>query len=173
MPSPTIFSYTIVDEAGNPATARLYMAYDAATATVASLLGAAAAYGGVIDAVTDGRIKEFNVTINALPDPAWKASAVADSNVNKVLYENFNLDDSKYAWALEVPAVKGSLIDTNGHPVVASGAIKTMNDLVIGGSGAAFFPGNEFLVDIVGLRDAAVTFWDSGNTRQRSKVKVG
>jgi hypothetical protein len=171
MPSPTIFSYTIEDEAGNPATSRLYVAYNAATETVGSLLGAAAAFGGVIDAVTDGVITQFNVTINALPDPAWKDSAAADSNVNKVLYENFSLDDSKYPWAFEVPAVKGSLIDTNGHPIIGSGAIDTMNDLIIAGSGAVF-PNNEFLIDIVALRDAAVSFRDGGDTRQKSKVKA-
>lgn len=157
MPSPTIFSYTIVDEMGQKSTSQLYVAYDAATETVSSILGAAAAYGGLIDAVTAGKIVEFNVIINALPDPSWKTSVAADINSQKTLLENFVAADTKYPQDFEVPAVKGTLIDADGKPVIASGAIKDLNDAIIAGSGAVY-PNNKFLLDLTGLRDAAVTF---------------
>ena len=170
MPSPTILSYTIQDEAGNKATADLYVAYNAAVLTVGALLGAAAAFGGAIDAVTAGVITEFNIKIPALPDPAWKDVAEVDSNVQKTLLENFTVADSIYPTDVIIPAVKGSLIDVNGHPVVVGGAIGDLNALIIVGSGNVF-PNNEFLLDITGLRDAAVTFRKHRNARKLSKVQ--
>lgn len=170
MPSPTKFSYTIEDESGDKATALLYVAYDATTETVSSILGAAAAFGGVIDAVTGGKITEFNVTINALPDPSWKSAADADSDVQKTLLENFNAADTIYPQEFTVPAVKGSLIGTDGKPVIASGAIKTMNDLIVAGSGA-IYPNNMFLLDLTSLRDAAVTFRKRKDSLKLSRRK--
>lgn len=172
LPSPTIFSYSIEDENGTPGTADLYVAYDAATETVASLLGAAAAFGGLIDAVTAGRIVEFNVKINALPDPSWKAAALADSDIEKTLLENFNVADTKYPQDFTVPALRGTLIGTDGKPILTSGgAIDALNDLIVAGSGAVF-PNNKFLLDITSLRDAAVTFRKHKGSRKSTKVIV-
>jgi len=172
MPSPTIFSYTIRDESGDLATTKLYVAYDAATETVAALLGAAAAFGGVIDAVTGGKIVKFNVSIPALPDPSWKATPDADSDVQKTLLENFTAADTIYPEEFIVPAIKPSLIDVNGHPILTSGgAIDTMNDLIVAGSGAVF-PNNQFLLDLTALRDAAVTFRKRKDSRKLSKVRA-
>lgn len=171
MPAPTKFSYTIEDESGDKSTALLYVAYNAATETVASLLGAAAAFGGAIDAVTGGVITEFNVTINALPDPSWKTTTAADIDNQKTLHENFNLADTTYPVDFDVPAVRGSLIDTNGQPIIDSGAIKTMNDLIVAGSGAVY-PNNEFLVDITGLRNAAISFRKVKDSLKKSRRKA-
>lgn len=172
MPAPTKFSYTIQDESGDLSTALLYVAYDALSETVASILGAAADFGGVIDAVTGGKIKEFNVTINALPDPSWKSAAIADSDVQKILLENFNLNDTTYPEPIEIPALNPSLVDANGHPILTGGgAIALMNAKIASGSGAVY-PCNEFLIDITSLRDAAVSFRKSKNSRQKSKVKA-
>lgn len=172
MPSPTIFSYTIADENGDTATSDLYVAYDAATETVASLLGAAAAFGGLIDAVTAGKIVEFNVKINALPDPAWKAAAIADSDIQKTLLENFVAADTKYPQDFTVPALRGTLVGTDGKPILtAGGAIALLNAAIVVGSGAVF-PNNKFLLDLTALRDAAVTFRKRKGSRERSKVIV-
>jgi len=172
MPSPTIFSYTIRDESGDKATAALYVAYDAATETVSALLGAAAAFGGAIDAVTGGVITEFNIKIPALPDPAWKDVPDTDSDVQKTLLENFNAADTLYPQEFIVPALKGTLVDANGHPILTSGgAIDTMNDLIVAGSGAVF-PNNQFLLDLTALRDAAVTFRKRKDSRKLSKVRA-
>lgn len=170
MPSPTIFSYSIIDENGDPGTADLFVAYDAATETVAALLGAAAAYGGLIDAVTGGKITEFNVKINALPDPAWKAAPIADSDIQKTLLENFNVADTKYPQEFLVPALRGTLVGVDGKPILTSGgAIDALNDLIVAGSGAVF-PNNKFLLDITSLRDAAVTFRKRKGSLSRSRV---
>lgn len=172
MPTPTIFSYSIKDENGTPATADLYVAYDAATETVAALLGAAAAYGGLIDAVTAGKITEFNVKINALPDPAWKSAAIADSDSEKTLLENFNVVDSIYPQEFTVPAFRGTLQNPDGSPILtAGGAIALLNAAIVGGSGAVF-PQNQFLLDLVSLRDAAVTFRKRKGSRLSTKVTV-
>lgn len=172
MPSPTIFSYTLSDENGDKAVTDLYVAYDAATETVAALLGAAAAFGGLIDAVTGSKIVEFNIKIPALPDPSWKAAPIADTDNEKTLLENFTVTDSLYPWALTVPGVRGTLIDTAGRPILTSGgAIDALNDLIVAGSGAVF-PNNEFLLDITALRDAAITFRKRRGSRARSKVTV-
>lgn len=172
MPSPTIMSFTIKDESGDTATSDLFVAYDAATETVAALLGAAAAYGGLLDAVTGGQIIEFNLKINGLPDPSWKVAPIADSDVQKTLLENFNVADSKYPQDFIVPAIRGTLIDTAGKPILTSGAaIDALNDLIVAGSGAVF-PNNKFLLDLTSLRDAAITFRKRKNSRALSKVKV-
>jgi hypothetical protein len=170
MPSPTIFSYSIVDENGDPGTADLFVAYDAATETVAALLGAAAAYGGLIDAVTGGKIVEFNVKINALPDPSWKAAAIADSDIQKTLLENFNVTDSKYPQEFLVPALRGTLVGTDGKPILTSGgAIDALNDLIVAGSGGVS-PNNKFLLELTSLRDAAVTFRKRKGSLARTRV---
>jgi len=157
MPSPTIFSYSLEDENGTKGTVDLFVAYDAATETVASILGAAAAFGGLIDAVTGALVIEFNVKINALPDPSWKDTVVADTDIEKTLLLNFNAADTKYPEPVMVPGVLATLIDTDGKPVIASGAIKALTDAIAAGSGAVY-PNNKFLLDLTSLRDAAVTF---------------
>lgn len=157
MPSPTIFSYSYEDENGTKGVTNIFVAYDAATETAASLLGAAAAFGGLIDAVTGCLITEFNVIINALPDPSWKDAVAADTDVEKTLLMNFNAADTKYPQDVTVGGVLPSLIDTDGKPIIASGAIKALVDAIVAGSGAVF-PNNKFLLDLTSLRDATVTF---------------
>lgn len=168
MPSPTLFSYSLRDENGDPDSIALYVAYDAATETVGALLGAAAAYGGLIDAVTGAKIVEFNVIINALPDPAWKTTVAADIDNQKSLILNFNVTDTKYPQEYVVPAVKGSLIDTDGKPIIASGAIKDLVDLIVGTSGGVNI-NNKFLLGITSLRDAGVTFRKVKGSLKKSK----
>lgn len=172
MPSPTILSYTLEDENGDTATSKLYVAYNAATQTVGALLGAAASFGGLIDAVTAARIKEFNIKIPALPDPAWKAAALADSDVQKTLLANFNVVDSIYPEEFIVPAVRGTVILPNGQPdLTPAGAIDALMDMIVAGTGNTF-PNNRFLLDLISLRDAAVTFRKRKGSREKSKVKA-
>jgi len=169
MPSPTIISYSVKDENGDPDSIPLFVAYDASTETVSALLGAAAAFGGLIDAVTGARITEVNVTINMLPDPSWKSTVAADIDNQKSLLMNFNAADTKYPQEVVIPAVKGSLIDTNGQPIVGSGAIKALADAIAAGSGAVF-PNNKFLLDLTSLRDAAITFRKVKGSVKKSRV---
>jgi len=172
MPSPTIFSYSIEDENGETATAVLYVAYNAATQTVAALLGSAAAFGGAIDAVTGGKITEFNIKIPALPDPAWKAAALADSDVQKSLLENFNVADSIYPQDFLVPAINPALVGTDGQPILTpAGPIDTMNGLIVAGT-ANTFPNNRFLLDLISLRDAGITFRKRKGSLAKSRVNA-
>lgn len=172
MPSPTIFSYSLEDENGTRATADIFVAYDASTETVSSILGAAAAFGGLIDAVTGALIVEFNVKINALPDPSWKDAAVADTDIEKTLLLNFNAADTKYPEPIMVPGVLGSLIDTDGKPVLTSaGAIDALCDAIAAGSGAVY-PNNKFLLDLTSLRDAAITFRKRKGSLKASRRKA-
>jgi hypothetical protein len=169
MPSPTIFSYTVRAEGNVKSTVDIYMAYDAATETVASLLGAAAAFGGLIDAITGGVIEKFNILIPALPDPSWKDTVVADINSEKSLLLNFAVTDSIYPEPIVIPAVLGTLIDSDGKPILtAAGAIDNFAQLVHTGSGA-IYPNNKFLVDLLGLRDASVSFRKRKGSKAKSK----
>lgn len=176
MPSPTIFSYTIQDAAGVKASHAIFTAYDAATETVASLLAAAAQYGGLLDAVTAGKIIEFNVTINALPDPAWKAAAIANVDSEQTLLMNYAITDSKYSQPYDVPALRDTLIDATGRPIFGVGsAIKALIDAITGATGLGTVSVNsQFLLDLTGLRDIAVSFRKRRKGRKQvSYVRTG
>jgi len=157
MPSPTIFSYSLQDAAGVKGTTDIYVAYDAATETVSALLGAAAAYGGLLDAVTAAKITEFNIKINALPDPSWKSAAIANVDMEQTLLENFSIEDSQYVQAIDIPCLRDTLI-VNGRPVIASGAIAALNAAITSTVGTGVAAQSKFLLNLVALVDAAVTF---------------
>lgn len=159
MPSPTIFSYTLQDKAGVKASHKIYTAYDALTETVASLLGAAAQYGGLLDAVTAAKIVDFNVTINGLPDPGWKATAIADVDMEQTLLLNFAITDSKYSQPYDIGALRDTLIGTDGRPIYNTGAIKALTDAIIGTTGLGTVSVNsQFLLDLIALNDISVSF---------------
>lgn len=160
MPSPTIFSYSLVDELNVKASSSLFVSYDAATETVDALLAAAAYYGGLINAITGCRIREFNVIIPALPDPTWKATPDAGSRVEQTLLENWNITDSKYPQAIDIPGLKNSLLSADKKPTISAGAIKAFNDAVIAGYGVGpeVAIQSSFLENLNGLRDAALSF---------------
>lgn len=176
MPSPTIFSYSLKDAVGVRGTADFYTAYDASTETVSALLGAAAALGGMLDAVTAAKITEFNVKINALPDPGWKASAIANIDMEQTLLENFSIHDSKYPQDIDIPCLRDTLIDSAGRPILtAGGAIAILNAAIISGTGITGVSINsKFLEELDALLSAAVTFRKRKSGRSRvSKVVVG
>jgi len=171
MPSPTIFSYSLRDDDGNKFACDIYVAYDASTETVSALLGAAAAFGGLLDAVTGCVITQFNIKVNADPDPSWKTSVAGDVDGQKSLLENFNADGTKYPQELLVPGIRESLLVQPGdRPIIASGAIKDMNDALIGSVGTGVFANNKFLLDLVALRNASVTFRKRKGARQETTV---
>lgn len=161
---------------GVKATHDIYVAYDAATETVAALLAAAAQYGGLLDAVTAGKIIEFNVKIPALPDPAWKAAAIANVDTEQTLLMNYVITDSKYSEPVDVPAVRDTLIGADGRPIFSAGsAIKALIDAITGTTGLGTVSVNsKFLLDLTGLRDIAVTFRKRRKGRkQASRVATG
>ena len=171
MPSPTIFSYSLEDKAGVKGSCSFFVAYDAATETVAALLAAAAQLGGLIDAVTGARIVEFNVKVNALPDPAWKAAAIAGIDMEQTLLENFKITDSQYVQSYDVPALRDTLISGDKKPIIAAGAIKDLNDAITGVTGLGTVSVNsKFLLDLTALVDAQVSF--RKHRRQRKSISL-
>lgn len=158
MPSPTIFSYSLLDDSGVTASVDLFVAYDASTETVAALIATASAFGGLLDAVTGMKITEFNLKINGLPDPDWKAAPIAGTDPEKTLLENFRITDSKYVQEFDVPGIRQTLITADKQPVIGSGAIKAMNDAIIGSLGTGVFANSKFLLDLTALVDASISF---------------
>lgn len=174
MPSPTIFSYELEDAVGVRGTADFYIAYDAATETVDALLSSAAALGGFVDAVTAAKVKGFHLLIPALPDPGWKASAVANVDMEQTLLENFHITDSSYLQAIDIPCLRDTLIATDGRPILA-GAIAALNAAIISGTGiTGVTVQSKFLENLPSLADYAVTFRRRGRGRRAvSRVVVG
>jgi hypothetical protein len=174
MPSPTIFSYELQDAAGVKGSADVFVAYDAATETVGALLAAAAAIGGLIDAVTAGKVRGFTVRVPALPDPGWKSAAIANVDMEQTLLENFHITDSTYVQAIDIPCLRDTLIDPGGRPIL-TGPIAAFNAAVVAGTGITGITiQSKFLENLPSLADYAVTFRKRGRGRRAvSRVVVG
>ena len=174
MPSPTIYSYTIQDAAGTKATAKVYVAFDAATETVGALTGNFAALGGVIDDMIDGQIIDGNITINVLPDPDWKSAPVADSIVERTALFNFLPEDSKYAQGVDIPAISLTVLDAKERVILTDAKItafiSNMTDN-IGGSHTVFAQ-NQFLLALKTLKDVATTFRKHRRQLTRSMLET-
>ena len=174
MPSPTIFSYELEDAAGVKGSADFFVAYDAATETVEALLGAAAAVGGLVDAVTGAKIRSFRALISALPDPGWKGAAIANLDMEQTLLENFHILDSLYLQSIDIPCLRDTLIATDGRPIL-TGAIAALNAWITAGTGVTGVTAqSKFLENLPALADYAVSFRKRGRGRRAvSKVVIG
>jgi len=121
MPSPTIYSYTFIDDKGVKATLPVFVAYDAATETVGALVGNVAALGGTLDALSGAQIIDARIIIDVAPDPSWKSSPVAGDYVETGGKFTFGQNGSKYVDSLVVPGiananvVNGKIDLTSGH----------------------------------------------------------
>lgn len=120
MPSPTIYSFTLKDDKGVSATLPVFVAYDAATETVAALTGNIAALGGTIDAVTGAQITDCRIIIDVAPDPSWKTAPVAGDYVETGAKFTFAQNGSKYVDSLVIPAIAASNV-VNGKVDLTSG----------------------------------------------------
>lgn len=162
MPRPTIISYSIKDSMGTTATMPIYVSYDAATETVEALIGAAAAFGGLTDLITDGKITEFNILINALPDPSWKANPVADSIVERTANANFLTVDSPYPEPIDVPAISLSVLDAKGRVDLANTNWVNWRTQITSNTGigasTTVFAQNKFLIALKAFKSVATTF---------------
>lgn len=163
MPSPTIYSYTIKDFNGLEATHLIYVAFDAATETVGALVGNIAAYGGGLDAVTAGKIVDCRIIIDVAPDPSWKATPITGIPIEETLLMNFNQANSKYAQSYDIPAVRDTMFDSAGRPIITSGALQALITQItnqttgIGGSSTVFAQ-SKFSNALQSLRDALKSF---------------
>jgi hypothetical protein len=162
MSSPTIYSFTLVDDAGVKATHKIYVSYDGATETINAIIGNILAYGATLDAVTDCRIEEVRITIPIDPDPSWKAAAIVPSDVERGGLFDFTQENSKYLEPVQVPGYKRSLspkerIDLTAAAYLAWAAPLLNHVTGIGGS-SEVFANSKFSNELDVLRHAAITF---------------
>lgn len=170
MADPTIFEYQLKDDQNLPNRNALYVAYDGATTTIDSLIGAWSAYGGLLDAITDARILEGRITIPLIPNPAWKTVPILGNNVNQVMSLNFENDFNTYLTDVLVPAYKESLLVVGTRvPNLAAPALSAYIAAVIAGSGA-IFPNSRDLHDLDGLRDAFLTVRKVRGQKTKTRV---
>jgi hypothetical protein len=162
VPDPTIYSYTLQDSRGVKATVAVYVAYDATTETVSALLGNWADLGGSIDAITDAKILHGRVIIPALPDPAWKANAVADSDVERTGLFNFRPTDFTYVEGVDIPAISLAVLTADGRIDLSNSNVTAFKNQMtqntgIGGSNTVFAQ-NKFDIALKILVDVMTSF---------------
>lgn len=174
MADPTSFSYQIRDDQGLTNRTQIFVAYDGATETVDSMIGAWLAYGGLLDPVIDGKIVGGQILIPLLPDASWKAAAATGNNVNQVMNLNFNNDFNSYATSILVPSYKETQVNTASPraPNLAATALAAFIAAIIAGSGAVF-PNSRDIHDLDALRDAFLTVRKVNNQKQRTLVGNG
>jgi hypothetical protein len=172
MANATVFNYSIEDDQGLHNNSDLFVAYDGATATVDSMIGGWAAFGGSIDACIDGQIIGGSILIPLQPASGWKTAPVSPgNNVNQVMSLNFNNDFNQYVTPLLLPSYKESTLTAQKIPSIATTPLSTLIALIIAGTGSAYFPNSKDLHDLNALRDAFLTVRKVRN--QRTKTRVG
>jgi len=171
MADPTSFEYAIKDDQGLTNRTQIFMAYDGATETVDSLIGAWLAYGGLLDPVIDGKIVGGQILIPLLPDATWKSTPATGNNVNQVMNLNFDNDFNSYATSILIPSYKETQVNTASPraPNLAATALAAFIAAILTGSGAVF-PNSRDLHDLDALRDAFLTVRKVKNQRTRTKV---
>lgn len=172
MADPTSFEYQIQDDQGLTNRTQIFTAYDGATETIESMIGAWLAFGGLLDPVIDGKIVGGQILIPLIRDPSWKAAPVTGNNVNQVMNLNFNNDFNSYATSILVPSYKETQVNATSPraPNLAATALAAFIAAIIAGSGAVF-PNSRDLHDLNALRDAFLTVRKVNNQRQRTMVK--
>lgn len=170
MADATVFNYTVEDDQGLHNNVDMFMAYDGATATIDSMIGAWTAFGGAIDPCIDGQILGGSILIPLEPNGAWKAAPVVGNNVNQVMALNFDNDFNQYVTPILLPSYKESTLTALHVPSIGTTPLSTLIALIIAGTGAAFFPNSKDLHDLNALRDAFLTVRKVRNQRTKTRV---
>jgi hypothetical protein len=170
MADPTSFSYQLLDDEGLSSNNSIFVAYDGATETVDALIGGWSAFGGLLDAVVDGKIVEGSITIPLIRNPAWKASPIEGNNVNQVMNLNFDNDFNSYATSILLPSYRESTLTPGGLPDLADAALAAYIAAILAGSGA-IFPNSRDLHDLNALRDAFLTVRKVRNQKRGTIVR--
>lgn len=166
MADPTSFEWQIVDDQGVSNRSQMYVAYDGATETVDSIIGAWSAYGGLIDPCIDGQIIGGQVTIPLLPNVAWKSAPVSPgNNSNQVMVLDFDNDFNTYVTPILLPSYKESIL-LNKRPNIGANPLLALITAILAGSGGVVFPNSSALHDLDDLRSAFLT------TRKLKKNKA-
>jgi hypothetical protein len=157
MADPTFFSYSLLDDTGLTSRTSFPVAYDGATETVDSIIGAWTAYGGLINATIDAKITGGQVLIPLERDAAWKSSPAEGNNVNQVMNLNFLNDFNSYSTSILLPSYKETQLNADGSVNLAATALAAFIAAVIAGSGGVVFPNSTGLHDLNALKDAFLT----------------
>jgi len=172
MSDPTIFEYSLMDDQGLTNRNSIYVAYNGATATVNSLIGAWSAFGGLLDAIVDGQITGGRITVPLIPDVSWKAAPVEGNNVNQVMALNFENDFNSYLTGVLVPSYQEAILTPAGTPDLDNVALAAYVSAIIAGSGA-IFPNSRDIHDLNAIKDAFLTVRKVKNQRTRTRVIPG
>lgn len=169
MADPTIFEYSLQDDQGLTNRNSIYVAYDGATTTIDSLIGAWSAYGGLLDPTIDAQILGGRITVPLIPNVAWKSAPIEGNNVNQVMVLNFENDFNSYLTDILLPSYKETMLTPAGTPDLADPILAAYVAAIIAGSGA-IFPNSRDLHDLNALRDAFLTVRKVRNQRTRTRV---
>lgn len=166
MATPSVFSYTLLDNDGVKASAPFYVSYNGAVETVDALVATWLSLGALIDAVTGAEIISGSISIPLAKDAGWKATPITGQSVSDTLNLSFSNDDTIYTDTFIVPAVRDTLI-VDGRPVVTSGsAIDNLADAL-----AASFT-NGFYVNSGGSDLIALLTAFQGVRKHRKQLKA-
>jgi hypothetical protein len=179
MAAPTSFEWQIEDDQGLTNRSQMFVAYDASTETVSALQGAWSAYGGLIDAVIDGKIVGGAMNVPLLPDPSWKAAANhPGNNVNQVMNLNFGNDFNLYRTPILLPSYQEAVLQATPPyaPDLADTALAALIAAILHGTPSVtpeVFPNASSLHDLNALLDAFLTVRKVRAGRARTKVTPG
>jgi len=169
MADPTIFELQLEDDQGLKSRTAEYVAYNATTTTVESLIGSWTQFGGLVDPLIDAQIVGGQITIPLIPNAAWKTAPVDGNNVNQVMSLNFNNDFNSYATAILLPSYKEALLTPTNTIDLADPALAAFITYVITGD-VDLFPNSRDLHDLNALRDAFLTVRKVRNQKTRTRV---
>lgn len=169
MADPTIFEYGLVDDQGLTNRNSIYVAYNGATQTVDSMIGAWTFFGGLLDPLVDAQIIGGRITIPLIPDAAWKAAPIEGNNVNQVMALNFENDFNSYLTGILIPSYKESILLPTGQPDLADAALAAYITAINAGT-VNTFPNSRDLHDLNALRDAFLTVRKVKNQRTKTRV---
>lgn len=155
MADPTIFELATQDDQGVPNRVSEYVAYNATTTTVESLIGSWLQFGGLVDPCIDGRITGGRITIPLEPDATWKAAAINGNNSNQVMVLNFGNDFNSYQTPLLLPSYKESIL-TGKRPNIGANPLLALINYMKAGD-VDLFPNSRDLHDLDALIDAFLT----------------
>jgi hypothetical protein len=172
MADPTIFEYSLMDDQGLTNRNSIYVAYNGATATINSLIGAWSAFGGLLDAVVDGQITGGRITVPLIPDVSWKAAPTEGNNVNQVMALNFQNDFNSYLTQILLPSYMEAILTPAGTPDLDNVDLAAYIAAIIAGSGA-IFPNSRDIHDLNAIQDAFLTVRKVKNQRTRTRVIPG
>lgn len=169
----SVLSFGLKDAAGVRGSATFFLDH-ATSLTAADLATQAIVIGGMVDAISAAEIETVSLTLNIVPDAGWKATPVANVDMEQNLLLSFQIGSGPYSDAVNVPALRDTLI-VDGRPVLtAAGAIDNLRQAVEAGTGLTGVTIETKLLDaLTALVSAAVTFRSKRKARKAvSKVVI-